>query len=31
MRPELPGQLGLFADPEPGCCPHETGEEAANG
>ena len=25
MRPELPGQLGLFADPEPESCPHEMG------
>ena len=24
MRSELPGQLGLFSDPEPGRCSHET-------
>lgn len=23
MRSELPGQLGLFSAPEPGCCSHE--------
>lgn len=25
MKPELPGQLGLFAEPVPGSCPHEIG------